>query len=135
MQHPTAPWTLAQMRAHLNPPASLAILAKVGTPRQVQPTMAGAHVATVTDPQHRALATAATVGRVQRGKGGESVTTLKALARKGLLTLVPPPGGRRFDVDHAVITPAGERELARLDAEAAVRSAREARLARVLAAA
>lgn len=96
--------------------APLRALAAQGTPRQVAPTMAGAHLANVTDPQHRALATAATVGRINRGRGGESVATLKALARKGLLTLHMRPG-RRYDVDHATITPAGERELARLDAE------------------
>lgn len=133
MQQPTGPWTLTQLRQHLNPPASLAVLAKVGAPRQARPTMAGAHLAHVSDPQHRALATAASLGQVTRGKGGESVATLKALARKGLLTLVMRPG-RRFDVDHAVITPAGARELARLDREAAERSEREARLTRVLAA-
>jgi len=132
MQHPTGPWSIDQMRAHLNPPASLAVLAQTGTPRQIRPTMAGAHLADLPNPQHRALATAATLGRVQRGKGGEPLPVLRALARKGLLTLVPPPG-RRFDVDHAVITPAGVRELARLDREAAERVEQSARVAKALA--
>lgn len=105
---------LAKAEALAAPVASLAALAGQGEQRQVAPTMAGAHLADVTDPQHRALATAATIGRVMRGRGGESVTTLKALARKGLVRLVMRPG-KRYDVDHAVILPAGERELARLD--------------------
>ena len=132
MQHPTGPWTLTQLRQHLNPPASLAVLAQAGTPRQIRPTMAGAHLADLPNPQHRALATAATLGRVQRGKGGEPLPVLRALARKGLLTLVPPPG-RRFDVDHAVITEAGRRELARLDQVAAEQAEQADRLAKVLA--
>lgn len=109
-------------------PVTLASLAGQGRHRQVRPTVAGAQLADVTDAQHRALATAATLGRVIRGRGGESVTTLKALARKGLLELVMRPG-RRYDVDYAVITGAGERALARLDAEAAER----ARVARLVA--
>ncbi|TDC63896.1 hypothetical protein E1258_09630 [Micromonospora sp. KC207] len=132
MQHPTGPWSIDQMRHHLNPPASLAVLAQTGTTRQARPTMAGAHLTHVTDPQHRALATAATLGRVTRGKGGEPLPVLRALARKGLLTLVPPPG-RRFDVDHAVITEAGRRKLARLGQVAAEQAEREARVAKVLA--
>ena len=115
--------------AEQTPAASLAVLAEQGTPAQVRPTMAGAHLADVTDPQHRALATAATLGRVQRGRGGESVATLKALARKGLVQLVMRPG-KRYDVDHAVLTEVGERELSRLDAAAAEQHARAALLAR-----
>lgn len=109
-------------------PVTLASLARQAMPRQVAPTMAGAQLAAVTGTQHRALATAATLGRVQRGRGGESVATLNALARKRLVTLVMKPG-RRYDVDYAVITQAGERELARLDAEAA----EKARIARLVA--
>lgn len=109
-------------------PVTLADLAERGEHRQVRPTMAGAQLADVTDAQHRALATAEALGRVRRGRGGESVTTLKALARKGLLTLSMRPG-RRYDVDYGVITEAGRRELARLDAEAAERD----RVARLVA--
>ena len=120
---------IAKAEAEQTPAASLAVLAEQGTPAQVRPTMAGAHLADVTDPQHRALATAATLGRVQRGRGGESVATLKALARKGLVQLVMRPG-KRYDVDHAVLTEVGERELSRLDAAAAEQHARAALLAR-----
>jgi hypothetical protein len=110
---------LARAEAQPVEPASLAVLAAAGTARQVAPTMAGAHLADTTDPQHRALATAAVLGRVERGglPGQEGVRTLKALARKGFARLVMRPG-KRYDVDHAVLLPAGVRELERLDAEA-----------------
>lgn len=123
---------LAKAEAESTPIASLAVLAEQGAPRQVRPTMAGAHLADVTDPQHRALATAATLGRVERGGGAtqESVSTLKALARKGLLRLVMKPG-KRHDVAYGLLTPAGERELTRLDAAAAEKAKHTALLARL----
>jgi hypothetical protein len=98
--------------------APLRELAELGVRRQVPPTMAGAHLAKVSDPQHRALATAAVCGAVRRGgrDGEESVRTLMALARKGLLELHYEPGrGRRRVVEYGTLTPAGARELARLD--------------------
>jgi hypothetical protein len=114
-------------------PATLAEIAQQGSHRQVRPTVAGAHLAAVSDPQHRALATAATLGRVDRGAGPTraSVATLKAMARKGLVVLVMKPG-KRYDISHATITEAGERELTRLDAAAANASQRAAPLARHL---
>ena len=116
-----------------NAPGTLAEIAQQATHRQVRPTVAGAHLASVTDPQHRALATAATLGRVDRGAGPTraSVATLKAMARKGLVRLVMKPG-KRYDIAHATITEAGERELTRLDAAAANASQRAALLARHL---
>lgn len=98
-------------------PATIADTVPTGTHRQVAPTMAGAQLADTTDPQHRALATAAVLGRVERGgrDGQESVKTLKALARHGFIKLIMRPG-KRYDVAYGVITTKGERELARLDA-------------------
>ncbi|MFY1656925.1 hypothetical protein [Micromonospora sp. WMMD1274] len=123
---------MAKAEAEATPVASLAVLAEMGEQRQARPTMAGAHLADVTDPQHRALSTAAAFGRVHRGGGTyrESVATLRALARKGLVRLHMRPG-RRYDIDHATITAAGERELARLDAEAARREQHTALLVRL----
>ncbi|MFY1673649.1 hypothetical protein ACN27G_27445 [Plantactinospora sp. WMMB334] len=95
-------------------PFTLADTVPTGQHQQVRPTMAGAHLADVTDVQHRALATAAMFGRVERS-ADHNVRTLKALARKGYLTLVMRPG-KRYDVAHGVITERGERELTRLDA-------------------
>ncbi|MDZ5443772.1 hypothetical protein U2F26_13670 [Micromonospora sp. 4G57] len=116
------------------PVASLPAVALQGSHRQVRPTMAGAQLADVTDPQHRALATAVAFGRVTRGGGTyqESVATLRALARKGLVRLHMRPG-RRYDIDHATLTAAGERELARLDAEATRREQRNDQLATLAA--
>jgi hypothetical protein len=115
MTNTAGPWSVARLAAHLDRPRTLAQLAAHGTHHQVAPTVAGAQLADVTDPQHRALRTAATRGLVLRGRGGESIAVLRAAARKGLLVLHPPAGGRRFDVGHATITAAGRRELARLD--------------------
>lgn len=114
--------------------SSLPAVALQGTHRQVRPTMAGAQLADVTDPQHRALATAVAFGRVTRGGGTyqESVATLRALARKGLVRLHMRPG-RRYDIDHATITAAGERELGRLDVEATRREQRNHHLATLAA--
>lgn len=95
-------------------PLTLADTVPTGARRQVPPTMAGAQFADVTDAQHRALATAAMFGRVERS-ADHSISVLKALARKGLLTLTMRPG-KRYDVAYGVLTPKGERELKRLDA-------------------
>lgn len=112
-------------KAEAAPVASLTVLAEQGTPRQVRPTMSGAHLAAVTGAQHRALATAAMFGRVERS-ADHTVRTLKALARKGYLTLVMRPG-TRYDVDHGVLTDGGLRELDRLDQAADVERQRAER--------
>jgi hypothetical protein len=100
-------------------PATLAELARQGTHYQVAPLASG--TASVTDPQHRALAIAAELGRVLRGGRADQapVKTLAALARRGLLTLVAHPGPRKTNWAFGRITDAGRRELARLDAELA----------------
>jgi hypothetical protein len=97
--------------------ATLADTVPAGRFRQVRPTLAGAQLANVSNAQHRALATAAVLGRVERGgaEGQESVKTLRALNRKGFLRLVMKPGTRKSNIDYGVLTPAGERELERLD--------------------
>jgi len=85
---------------------------------QVAPTMAGAHLAGITDPQHRALTAAARGGAVYRGgKPGQApVGVLTALARKGWLELTAKEGTRRSNWAYGTITEAGRVELARLDA-------------------
>lgn len=97
---------------------SLAEVTATATHRQIQPTMAGAHLAHATDPQIRALAQAARAGIVHRGghTGQAPVTVLTALARKGWLTLTAKPGSRRTNWAFGEITDAGRAELARLDA-------------------
>jgi hypothetical protein len=62
-------------------PTTLAELARRGTHYQVAPLASG--TASVTDPQHRALAIAAELGRVLRGGRVDQapVKTLAALAR------------------------------------------------------
>jgi 3,4-dihydroxy-2-butanone 4-phosphate synthase len=114
----TGLWSVADLARYLTP-KSFKVLAEAGKPAQVPPTLAGAHLSDVTDPQHRALRTAAETGVIERGgPTGASVTTLKAMARKGLVRLHMVSGGRRYEIGHATITAAGERHLARLDAAA-----------------
>jgi hypothetical protein len=78
--------------------------------RQVRPTMAGAHLAPLTDAQRYALATAAQFdGVMLRGKY-KPVHLLRALARKGFVTLNYRPGSRRPDPISATLTARGWRE-------------------------
>jgi hypothetical protein len=111
---------LTSGNAQTVPARSLVDTVPAGQHRQIAPTMAGAHLAAVTNPQHIALAVAAECGLVLRGGGPDeaSVATLKSLARKGLLRLTMKPN-TRYDVDFGVITPAGRRELDRLNTAAA----------------
>lgn len=102
------------------------VIAPAGfTRHQIRPTAAGAELAPVSDPQHRALATAARDGRVYRRRQ-HPVRVLAALARKGFLALTAHPGSRRANWAYGEITPAGERELARLDRAADEQPARAA---------
>jgi hypothetical protein len=81
-----------------------------GCRRQVRPTMAGAHLADLTKAQRYALATAAQFGGVMvRGKY-KPVHLLRALARKGFVTLNYRPGSRRPDPISATLTERGWRE-------------------------
>lgn len=102
-------------------PRTLDVLAHLGEHHQVAPTMAGTHLTKVTDPQHRALQIAEDNGAVHRGgKPGQAPgPVLKALGRKGYLRLTAHPGTRRHDWAYGEITPAGRRELARLNEAAA----------------
>jgi hypothetical protein len=71
----------------------------------------------VTDPQHTALALASVTGHIERGgKPGQApVTVLKALAKRGYLTLTYSPTSR-FTVTGADITSPGRVRLAELTA-------------------
>lgn len=71
----------------------------------------------LSQPQQRALCTAARKGRVHRGgrTGQFPVTVLTALARKGLLTLVARPGTRAANWSYGTPTRAGMRTAAQLD--------------------
>lgn len=112
----------------IHPNAVLDQLAATGHQHQARPTMAGAHLAPVSDPQHFALHIAAVHGRVNRGgrEGQAPVRVLTALARKGFLRLTAHPGPRTSNWAYGEITEAGRRELARLDAIAADTARREA---------
>lgn len=133
MENVTGPLSVADLARYLSAPRSLAEIAADGVHYQLPATRSGIGGHT-TDPQHAALAIAAEQGRVLRGgKAGQaSVRVLTALARRGYLQLVAHPGSRRSNWSHGVITPAGRRELARLDAEQARRVEQESRLARAL---
>lgn len=118
----------------LTAPRSLAEIAADGVHYQLPATRTG--IGRPSSPaEHRALAVAAEQGRVLRGGKPEQapVRVLTALARRGYLQLVAHPGTRRSNWSHGVITPAGRRELARLDAEQAEQVEQESRLARALA--
>lgn len=79
--------------------AALADTVPTGTHRQVAPTMAGAQLADTSDPQQRAINTAAANGgTIVRGGGpGEApINVLRPLVRKGLATYDYLPGARKF---------------------------------------
>jgi hypothetical protein len=89
---------------------SMADTVPTGHHRQVRPTMAGAQHAPLTDAQRYALATAAQFdGVMLRGKY-KPVHLLRALARKGFVTLNYRPGSRRPDPISATLTARGWRE-------------------------
>lgn len=87
----------------------------LGSDPQVPMTMAGAHLAKVTDRQLRALIVACRDGVVYRGGKPDQATvaTLAALARKGHLVLTPKPGTKKYDWSYGKLTPAGLHELHR----------------------
>lgn len=78
-----------------------------GTPTQVRPTLAGAHLTELTPPQHRAI-NAHRDGRIYAGQG-HSQPTLKALDRKGYGTAVFE--GRRRRIAYVVLTARGLAEV------------------------
>ncbi|GAA4439176.1 hypothetical protein [Phytohabitans houttuyneae] len=91
-------------------PVGLQALARLGERRQVRPTMAGAHHAAISVPQRLALATAVqTGGSIRRGRSFPA-PVLRALARKGLATLIYRDGSSRPDIVSATLTALGWRE-------------------------
>lgn len=84
-------------------PTTLADLAATGSHRQVRPTMAGAHLTPLSDPQQRAI-NAHQGGTVHVGDG-ITAATLRALARKGYGQLAY--AGRRRQVVSLTLTKRG----------------------------
>jgi hypothetical protein len=91
-------------------PQTMADTLPTGIRRQVRPTMAGAHLAPITKAQRYALATAAQFDGVMVRSRYKPVHLLRALARKGLVTLTFRPGSSRPDPISATLTERGWRE-------------------------
>ncbi|MEU8334741.1 hypothetical protein [Micromonospora tulbaghiae] len=91
----------------------LAVLAGLGRHRQVRPTMAGAHLAKPSEAAMRILRQAAEQGgTVDRSKTA-TIVQLKALARKGLVSLNYAPGtAARKLIVSATLTDAGRKQVA-----------------------
>jgi hypothetical protein len=90
-------------------PATIAEVLPTGTHRQVRPTMAGAQLADVTEPQARILAVAYAMGGTVRRSKDATDPQLRALARKGLVTLNYEAGrGLRKVVESATLTGRGQ---------------------------
>jgi hypothetical protein len=90
-------------------PATLAEVLPTGTHRQVRPTMAGAQLAPVNEPQADILAVALASGGTVRRSKNATIAQLRALARKGLVTLNYESGrGLRRVVESATLTGRGQ---------------------------
>lgn len=88
---------------------ALGSLAAAGTHRQVRPTMAGAQLADVSDPQAGILHLAHQMGGTVRRSREATVAQLRALARKGLVTLNYEAGrGLRKVIESATLTVRGQ---------------------------
>lgn len=94
-------------------PTGLLALKVLAEPRQVRGTIAGAHLADITEPQQHALDTAAqTGGTIRRGKAFP-LPVLRALARKQFGTLnYAANTGRRKVVESLTLNSRGWREAA-----------------------
>ena len=94
-------------------PNPLTVLAGLGRHRQVRPTMAGAHLAKPSEAAMRILRAAlANGGTVDRSKSA-TIVQLKALARKGLVSLNYAPGiAARKLIVSATLTDAGRKTVA-----------------------
>lgn len=89
-------------------PRTLADVLPEGTRRQVPPTMAGAHLAPVSQPLARICATAAAGGGTIARSRDANARQLSALARRGLATLNYQSGrGRRQVIASATLTKLG----------------------------
>jgi hypothetical protein len=89
---------------------AFAALADQGQHREVRPTMAGAHLAPTSEPLAFILAVASGNGGTIRRSKQATVAQLKALARKGLVTLNYESGrGARRVVESATLTARGAR--------------------------
>jgi hypothetical protein len=101
---------LQDIRAGLDTPIGLAALKKIGQVRQVRPTMAGAHVAPLSEPLRNIVKVAhANGGTVLRSRAANA-SQLRALARRGMATLNYRPGSSRPDPVSATLTERGWRE-------------------------
>ena len=90
-------------------PQTMADTVPTGTRRQVPPTMAGAHVAPLSEPLTRIIKVAhSNGGTVLRSKTANA-SQLRALARRGMAILNYRPGSSRPDPVSATLTDLGAR--------------------------
>lgn len=89
-------------------PRTMADTLPTGIRRQVRPTMAGAHVAPLSEPLTRIVKVAHTNGGTVLRSRTANASQLRALARRGMATLNYRPGSSRPDPVSATLTERGE---------------------------
>jgi hypothetical protein len=91
-------------------PQTMAETVPAGEHRQVPPTAAGAHHVAPSEPLTRIVDTAASLGGTILRSKSANARQLRALARKGLVTLTYRPGSSRPDPISATLTAQGWRQ-------------------------